>query len=69
VDELPPPSKAEAAGFHYASATTVDGQLLRYHREYRVDRFTVPRAELLQVNRVFSAIMADERSSAVLKTR
>lgn len=41
--------------------------MLHYRREYRVERFSVPRAELAEVNRVFTAIMADERSSAVLK--
>jgi predicted transglutaminase-like cysteine proteinase len=67
VDELPAAVQVNAAGFRYGSGTTVDKNVLHYHREYRVERFNVPRAELAEVNRVFNAIMADERSSAVLK--
>lgn len=67
VDELPAAVKVNAAGFRYGSETKVEKNVLHYRREYRVERFSVPRAELAEVNRVFTAIMADERSSAVLK--
>jgi hypothetical protein len=71
ADELPAAVKADAAGFHYGSETSVekkvDTNVLHYRREYRVERFSVPRADLADLNRVFTAIMADERSSAVLK--
>jgi predicted transglutaminase-like cysteine proteinase len=67
LDELPPEVQVKASGFLYRSGTTAAKNVLRYHREYRVERFDVPRAELAEVNRVFNAIMADERSSAVLK--
>jgi len=67
VDELPAAVKVNAAGFRYGSETNVEKNVLHYRREYRVERFSVPRAELAEVNRVFTAIMADERSSAVLK--
>lgn len=67
VDELPAVVKVNAAGFRYGSETKVEKNVLHYRREYRVERFSVPRAELAEVNRVFTAIMADERSSAVLK--
>ncbi|HEX3577836.1 MAG TPA: DUF3857 and transglutaminase domain-containing protein [Thermoanaerobaculia bacterium] len=67
VDELPAAVQVNAAGFRYGSETKVEKNVLHYRREYRVDRFSVPRAELAEVNRVFTAIMADERSSAVLK--
>jgi hypothetical protein len=67
VDELPAIVKVSASGFRYGSETKVEKNVLHYRREYRVDRFSVPRAELAEVNRVFTAIMADERSSAVLK--
>ena len=67
VDELPAAVKVNAAGFRYASETKSEKNALHYRREYRVERFSVPRAELAEVNRVFTAIMADERSSAVLK--
>jgi hypothetical protein len=67
LDELPPEVQVKASGFRYQSGTTAAKNVLRYHREYRVERFDVPRAELAEVNQVFNAIMADERSSAVLK--
>ncbi|HSY48667.1 MAG TPA: DUF3857 domain-containing protein [Thermoanaerobaculia bacterium] len=71
ADELPAAVKVAAAGFHYASETSVEKKagksVLRYHREYRVERFSVPRTELAELNRLFTTIMADERSSAVLK--
>jgi len=67
VDELPGAVDVNAAGFRYGSETKVEKNVLHYRREYRVERFSVPRAELADVNRVFTAIMADERSSAVLK--
>ena len=67
VDELPAAVNVNASGFRYGSETRVEKNVLHYHREYRVERFSVPRAELAEVNRVFTAIMADERSSAVLK--
>ncbi|HEV7425872.1 MAG TPA: DUF3857 and transglutaminase domain-containing protein [Thermoanaerobaculia bacterium] len=69
VDELPAAVKVNASGFRYGSETKVEKNVLHYRREYRVERFSVPRAELAEVNRVFTAIMADERSSAVLKHR
>jgi hypothetical protein len=67
VDELPGAVHVNAAGFRYGSETKMEKNVLHYRREYRVERFSVPRAELAEVNRVFTAIMADERSSAVLK--
>ena len=67
VDELPAAVHVNAAGFRYASETKAEKNVLHYRRQYRVERFSVPRAELAEVNRVFTAIMADERSSAVLK--
>ncbi len=67
VDELPAAVSVNASGFRYGSETKVEKNVLHYHREYRVERFSVPRAELAEVNRVFTAIMADERNSAVLK--
>ncbi|HEX9459036.1 MAG TPA: DUF3857 and transglutaminase domain-containing protein [Thermoanaerobaculia bacterium] len=67
VDELPSAVNVNASGFRYGSETRVEKNVLHYHREYRVERFSVPRAELAEVNRVFTTIMADERNSAVLK--
>jgi predicted transglutaminase-like cysteine proteinase len=67
ADELPPPVHVNAAGFRYGSETSMEKNVLHYRREYRVERFSVPRVEMAEANRVFTAIMADERSSAVLK--
>ena len=67
VDELPPQVNTSAPGASYHSASTFDAGVLRYRREYKVDRFTVTRTELPELNRLFTAIRADERSSAVFK--
>jgi hypothetical protein len=69
VDELPPPIRFADAGLSYNSASTLDGDTLRYRREYRVERFTIPVEELPKVNAAFARILADERASAVLKPR
>lgn len=67
VDELPPPVNASAPGASYQSASTFEGGTLRYRRQYKVDRFIITRTELPELNRLFTAIRADERSSAVFR--
>jgi len=69
VDELPAPVHIAQAGLKYDSASKVEGDLLKYHREYRVERFTVAVEELPLLNATFTKILADERASAVLKAR
>jgi hypothetical protein len=69
VDELPAAVHVAQAGFKYDSSSVVEGGTLRYRREYRVERFTVPVEELPQLNAAFTKILADERASAVLAPR
>jgi hypothetical protein len=69
IDELPPAIRFADAGLSYNSASMLDGDTLRYRREYRVERFTIPVEELPKVNAAFAKILADERASAVLKPR
>jgi len=67
IDELPPPITIAAEPLTYASESTAAGNVLRYHREYRIDRFLVPLESLPKLSAGFAKILADERGSAVLK--
>jgi hypothetical protein len=69
VDELPDKAKVAIPAFTYDSETTFDAGVLRYKRQYRVKEFDVPVSGLPELNRAFSAILADERSSAVFKAK
>ena len=67
LDELPPAVHASAPGATYQATSKFEANTLRYRREYKVDRFTISRAELPELNRLFTEIRADERSSAVFR--
>jgi transglutaminase-like putative cysteine protease len=67
ADELPEAASITSPAVTYSSAAAVDGNVLRYKREYKVSRFTVPLDGIPELNKVFTRILADERSSAVLK--
>jgi hypothetical protein len=69
VDELPDKAKVAIPAFTYDSETTFDAGVLRYKRQYRVKEFDVPVSGLPELNKAFSAILADERSSAVFKAK
>jgi hypothetical protein len=69
VDELPEPRKVSIPSMTYASETKSDHGVLRYHRELRVQAFSVPLAGLAELNKAFAEIQADERSAAVLKEK
>lgn len=66
-DELPPPQNLTSPVVVYSSEVKGDGGVLRYQRQYRVRGVAVPREGLVELNRTFNAILADERNSAVLK--
>ena len=55
--------------FTYDSETTFDAGVLRYKRQLRMKEFDVPVSGLAELNKAFSAILADERSSAVFKAK
>jgi hypothetical protein len=66
VSEMPPPAHVESSIFRYDSkASYADGKLT-YQREYRVNGLSVAREALPELNKAFSAIVRDERSSAIV---
>ena len=67
ADELPEPLALSNKVASYKSETKLENQTLHYRRQYRIDAFVVPRAELPELNGLFTKIAADERASAVLK--
>jgi hypothetical protein len=67
VDEIPDPVKMDVGFAHYESKTEVQGQVLRYSRDYTVNQLQIPTTEEAQLKRLFSTIYSDERNSAVLK--
>ncbi len=69
LDELPEKTRVAIPALTYDSETTFDAGVLRYKRQYRVKEFDVPLAGLTELNKAFSAILADERSSAVFKSK
>ena len=66
-DELPEPTTLKNKVASYRSETKLENQTLHYRRQYRLDTFLVPRADLPELNGFFTKIVADERASAVLK--
>ena len=69
LDELPPPAKVATAAVTYSSEAKFEANVLRYHRQYRVQALEVPLAALPELNKAFSQIVADERGSAVFRNR
>ena len=51
----------------YSSESTFEKNTLHYRRRYEVHQYVVPRDKLAELNKAFAEILADERSSAVLK--
>ena len=67
VDETPDPVDMNVGFASYKSAVTVKGNLLHYEREYVVKAVEIPGAKASEFRKLQSAIMDDERSTAVLK--
>ncbi len=67
IDELPSPVELDAGVATYHSRAEVQGNVLRYRREYRVKNVYVDRQELQKLKSFFRQVAADERNSAVLK--
>ena len=51
----------------YRSTVSVKGNLLHYDREYVVRQVEIPPAKVADFRRLESAILSDEKDSAVLK--
>jgi hypothetical protein len=66
-DELPSAVKIATQAVSYDSESKFEHDVLRYKRQYKVQTFGVPLAGLAELNKAFSQISADERSSAVFK--
>jgi hypothetical protein len=67
VDELPQAQKLVNPALNYTSSSTFEKGTLHYSRRLEMTGFRVPLARLAELNKVFGAISADERSSVVLK--
>ncbi|MBV9146769.1 MAG: DUF3857 and transglutaminase domain-containing protein, partial [Acidobacteria bacterium] len=69
VDELPDPVKIDVGFAEYESKTEVQGQILRYTRDYTLRKLEVPTTQETELRKLYSAIYSDERNSAVLKPK
>lgn len=67
VDELPPPVQVDYDFASYRSKVEVEGNLLRYQREYTVKDVRVATERLPELKEFYRRIAADERASVVLK--
>jgi transglutaminase-like putative cysteine protease len=66
ADELPVANDVTTPVVRYTSASTFEGNTLRYRRQYEIKKFDVPKDGIAELNKVFSQILADDRVSAVL---
>ena len=67
VDELPDPADAHLPFAQYVSKTESSGNVLKYTREYKMTTTLVPVDSFKQLQTLFSQILSDEKSMAVLK--
>jgi len=67
VDETPDPVNVDLDFASYHSATTAKGTVLHYEREYTVRKVEIPASRAADFRRLESAILSDERGTAVLK--
>ncbi|MGA2887678.1 MAG: DUF3857 domain-containing protein [Terracidiphilus sp.] len=67
VDETPDPVSVDLDFASYHSTVSVKGNLLHYEREYIVRQVEIPPAKAADFRRFESAILSDEKNSAVLK--
>lgn len=67
VDELPDPANANLPFAQYVSKTEANGNVLKYTREYKMSTTLVPVDNFKQLQTLFSQIITDEKSMAVLK--
>jgi hypothetical protein len=67
VDETPDPVDLNVDFASYKSSVSVKGNLLHYEREYVVKKVEIPADKAIDFRKLQSAIIDDERSTAVLK--
>jgi hypothetical protein len=67
VDEMPDPVDMDVDFASYKSSISVKGNLLHFEREYVVRQVEIPPTKAADFRRLESAILADEKGTAVLK--
>jgi hypothetical protein len=67
VDETPDPVDLDVDFASYKSAVSVKGNQLHYEREYVVRQVEIPPDKAADFRKLESAILADEKGTAVLK--
>ena len=67
VEELPPAVEIDSPVGSYRSRVEVEGNILRYRRNYEIRDVLVPTERLDELKKFFRQVAADERNSAVLK--
>ncbi len=67
VEDLPAPVNAEYSFAAYHSKSQVNGNVLRYTRNFEIKEFTVPLSKIDDLKKLYRIIAADERNNAVLK--
>jgi hypothetical protein len=67
VDETPDPVDVDVDFASYKSAVSVKGNLLHYEREYVVRQVEIPPTKAADFRKLESAIVSDEKGTAVLK--
>ena len=67
VDELPPPVSIDEGTATYRSKTELDGNVMRYTRQFQINDVLVPTGHLSELKNFYRQVTADERNSAVLK--
>ncbi len=67
VDELPDPVNIDMDFASYHAFTTANGNALHYEREYVVRQVEIPAGRAADFRKLESAILSDEKGTAVLK--
>jgi len=67
VDETPDPVDLDTDFASYHASTTVKGNVLHYERDYVVRQVEIPPGKAAEFRKLESAILFDERGTAVLK--
>ncbi len=67
VDEMPDPVDVDVDFARYKSAVSVKGNTLHYEREYEVRQVEIPADKAGDFRKLESAILSDEKGTAVLK--
>ena len=67
VDDSPDPVDIDTGFASYHSAMTAKGSVLHYEREYVVRQVEIPATKAGDFRKLESAILSDERGTAVLK--